>query len=59
MVMHLRPQLLEELVQKRDNARGLSRLDGFVCLKHVRRLINFIPASIVSQLSDACTAAVD
>jgi hypothetical protein len=28
-------QVLEELVQKRDNARGVSRLDGFACLTQV------------------------
>ncbi len=32
----LLPQLLEELVQKRDNARGLSRIDNFACLKQAR-----------------------
>jgi hypothetical protein len=35
-------QLLEELVQKRDNARGLSRLDSFECLKHVRCRCRYI-----------------
>jgi hypothetical protein len=31
------PQLLEELVQKRDNARGLPRLDSLKCLKQAPR----------------------
>lgn len=33
----LLPQLLEELVQKRDNARGLPRLDSLACLKQAPR----------------------